>query len=268
MDITYELFTPEVALATLFKHNGDNRKLRPGVVKSYATDMRDGKWTECADPIVFSTEGQLMSGQHRLHAIVESGTSHEFIVIRNFPVNAGLNIDTQLPRSFLDNAKFAGISDVSTTLMGIARGIETGNAPYTKATVARLSMAERLTLVEKHRTAATWALTHLPRGRTSLIPVIAVARAYYVEKDEARLRRFCEVLKTGHYDNPDELAAITLRNWVLTTRNYSRSAEWRQSFKKVQNAIWYFMRREPLQVIRSISEERYPLAPSQGAIGA
>lgn len=268
MDITYEIFTPDVAMATINKHNGDNRKLRPGVVKSYATNMRNGTWTECADPIVFSTDGELMSGQHRLHAIVESGSSQAFIVIRNFPVSAGLNIDTQLPRTFLDNAKFAGISDVSTTLMGIARGIEIGSAPWTKAAVARLSMADRVALVEKHRTAATWAMAHLPRSKSSLIPVIAVARAYYVEKDEAHLRRFCEVFKTGRYDNPSELAAITLRNWVMTTRNYSRSAEWGPSFKKVQNAIWYFMRREPLQVIRSISEERYPLAPTQGTIGA
>lgn len=268
MDITYEIFTPDVALATINEHNTDNRKLRPGVVKSYATNMREGNWTECADPIVFSTDGELMSGQHRLHAIVESGTSHAFIVIRDFPVNAGLNIDTQLPRSFLDNAKFAGISDVSTTLMGVARGIALGNAPSTKVGAARLSMVDRLAQVEKHREAATWAMTHLPRSKTSLIPLVAVARAYYVEKDEAHLCRFCEVFKTGHYDNPSELAAITLRNWVMTNPNYSRSSEWGSSFKKVQNAIWYFMRREPLQVIRSISEERYPLAPTQGTIGA
>jgi hypothetical protein len=84
-NITCELktVTPEMALKLLancpYEHQ---RKLRPRLVARYARDMQAGNWNpgsvlelvECKDDLY------LVNGQHRLHAVVESGKEQCFVM--------------------------------------------------------------------------------------------------------------------------------------------------------------------------------------------
>jgi hypothetical protein len=80
----------------------------------YAADMSAGNWTECPSPILFFADGEVADGQHRLFAVVESQTTQQFLVTRNFPRDAALNIDNGRPRTLIDNARIAEIdADVS-----------------------------------------------------------------------------------------------------------------------------------------------------------
>ena len=68
------LITPELAYEALI-HNDENfqRPLTPGTVKEYARRMREKAWPLVPDPISFDVKGRTQNGQHRLHAVVESG---------------------------------------------------------------------------------------------------------------------------------------------------------------------------------------------------
>ena len=77
-----ERVTPEVARSML-QSNTDNRRLRKGAVLKYATIMMDGAWKTSPEPIIFSESGRLLNGQHRLSAVVHSGITQNFLVVRN-----------------------------------------------------------------------------------------------------------------------------------------------------------------------------------------
>jgi hypothetical protein len=264
MELVMEKVTPTKAEGWLNK-NKSNRKLRDGVVERYAEDMRNGQWTTCPVPICFYNDGDVADGQHRLWAIVESGCPQTFPVARGLTRADGLNIDTGLNRSIVDNARISGQdAGLSNQLLSVARAIAEGERGGAKP----LSNAQRLALVESHRDAAKWACANGPKGRwvNNAITVGAVARAWYVEKDHERLRRFCDVLGSGFSDGESESAAIAIRNYLVNKGTVTTSAGlWRDTFLKVQNAIRYFMLGKKLTVIKQVSEEAYPLRKSKKA---
>lgn len=68
------LVTPELAEKWLSESNPHNRHVKPHIVTRYAKDMKAGRWVFTGDPIQFDYEGNLLNGQHRLSAIIESDT--------------------------------------------------------------------------------------------------------------------------------------------------------------------------------------------------
>lgn len=106
-DLTIEEITPELA-RTYLGNNLNNRNLRRQVVESYTQDMKDGHWRFVGDPIRFAADGRLIDGQHRLTAIVESGTTQKTVVIRGLVQASQLVLDTGVKRSFGDHLKFLG----------------------------------------------------------------------------------------------------------------------------------------------------------------
>lgn len=263
LDFSIERYTPSKAQSVLNKHNTVNRKLREGVAEKYAADMKADKWTACLDPVAFYDDGTLANGQHRLWAIIEAETPQEFLTVRGVPKNAGLNIDTQLGRSLMDNAKISGENvNLSHRLIAACRAIE---GPRRNKSVA-WSFRQNLELVERHRAAAEWALTHGPymRGLGLSVVYAAMARAWYYEEDKERLEQFGRVLNKGFaMEGEADSAAVSIRNYLMAMPS-STSVPAEELFLKVQNAIWYFMKRKKLHQIKRMDEERYPLKKGHG----
>ncbi|WOB06543.1 hypothetical protein [Piscinibacter gummiphilus] len=257
MDIKIEDITPSKAEAWL-NQNKSNRKMRDGVAEKYADDMKNGRWTNCPEPISFYVDGDLADGQHRLWAILESGTTQRMPVARGLEREDGLNLNTGLGRSLIDNARISGVdTGISAAMISAARAIADGAAP-----VGSRSNAAKLAVVEEHREAATWASSNVKRVKLLSNSVVlgAVGRAWYHEADKDKLRRFCDVLGSGFSDGASESAAIAIRNYILAKgAQASSSALWRDSFLKVQNAIHYFMQGKKLSVIKGVADEAYPL---------
>jgi hypothetical protein len=266
MDIRIETITPKKAEAYL-NTNRSNRKLRDGVVERYADDMAKGRWTRCPAPICFYDDGDVADGQHRLWAIVESGVPQSFPVARGFTREDGLNIDTGLNRSIIDNAKISGAdTNLSRQLLTTARAITEGaHSSGSKSNSAKLAQ------LDDHRDASMWASSNVRRFRyLCSAPVLgAVGRAWYAETDKVRLKRFCTVLADGFMTDQSESSAVALRNYLISRGNVaSTSAQWTDTFLKVQNAINYFMRGKPLTVIKGVKEEAYPLPKKRAAVKA
>jgi hypothetical protein len=266
MHIIIETITPRIAEAWL-NANKSNRKMRDGVAEKYADDMKFGRWTSCPEPISFYLDGDLADGQHRLWAIVDSGTTQTFPVARGLTREDGLNLNTGLKRDVVDNARISGTdTTLSRSLIAAAKAIELGTLNGDKAAISNAAL---LAIVERNREAATFAAAIVRRRQLLCSAAVmgAVGRAYLHEPDRDRLKRFCDVLGTGFYEGPGETAAVTLRNYLLAKGSVaSSSALWRDTFLKSQNAIFYFMRDRKLTAIKSVAEDQYPLAKSKMAI--
>lgn len=64
----------------LMENNVCNRDFRPGWAKDIARQMKLGRWRASPEPIVITTRGRVVNGQHRLWAVVDTGTTQEFTI--------------------------------------------------------------------------------------------------------------------------------------------------------------------------------------------
>lgn len=107
-EIEWVEFTPEMAEEAL-RRVGRQRNQLAAVVKRYASDMRDGRWTKDASLIVFDQDGYLINGQHRLSAVVASGCTIGFWVARGWQGDAIFRMDQGRVRMTRDQLGISGI---------------------------------------------------------------------------------------------------------------------------------------------------------------
>lgn len=106
-DHEWEVITPEVAAALLAK-NDNNRVLSTNQVKKYARSMELGDWGLTGQPIIIDTNGNLVDGQHRLHAVVAVNQSIEFLVVRGVRPEVMPVVDRGKSRDAKDALRWAG----------------------------------------------------------------------------------------------------------------------------------------------------------------
>lgn len=105
-----ELITPKIAEQMLLA-NTSNRSLSWRLVAVYAADMEAGRWQLNGDVIRFSTDGQLLDGQHRLRAVVMSKTPVHMAVARDLPADVFMTIDAGRKRSAADVLGVGGVAN-------------------------------------------------------------------------------------------------------------------------------------------------------------
>lgn len=95
-----ERITPEVATKIL-EDSKDirNRAVSDGHVKWLADQMKAGKWILNGEAIILDDEGQLIDGQHRLWAVVNSGVTITTMVTRGADRKGFATIDTGAART-------------------------------------------------------------------------------------------------------------------------------------------------------------------------
>lgn len=79
MKTTQIMITPNLAKEYLTENTG-NRQINKGNLEFLLNEMRSGRWRVTHQGIAISRSGRLLDGQHRLAAIVESGTSQSMLV--------------------------------------------------------------------------------------------------------------------------------------------------------------------------------------------
>jgi len=95
--------TPEYARSLLSK-NGMNRPLNKAHVFNLANAMARGEWQINGESIKIAQCGTLLDGQHRLSAIVKTGSPCSIVVIKGLPLESFHTINT--------GAKTRGAADV------------------------------------------------------------------------------------------------------------------------------------------------------------
>jgi len=106
---------PEMA-KTLLK-NGKNRQLKPSRVEQYARDMSNGEWRMCDSQICIDVNGNVMNGQHRLHAIIKSETEQVFSFLFGCTKEDMEKIDCGASRSLYD---VTSLNDIDVGQYGVS----------------------------------------------------------------------------------------------------------------------------------------------------
>jgi hypothetical protein len=135
--VAWEWIAPEDA-ERLLDRNDSNRNVRSRVVSAYARDMEADRWLTTGETIKIGHNGELLDGQHRLQAVMQTGVGQKFLVVRDLDPEARRVIDTGAVRTGGDALRMAGLG---------------GGNPYALAGAARL-----FTLWDSGR------LTHMTSG--------------------------------------------------------------------------------------------------------
>lgn len=106
MKATIETITPEIAQRWLTK-NTNNRGVRVSYVDLLAKEMAEGRWLVNGDAFRFNGT-DMIDGQHRAMAIVQSGVTIKGVVIRGLASDTFRTIDAGRKRTVADIFKING----------------------------------------------------------------------------------------------------------------------------------------------------------------
>lgn len=132
LTFTVELIEPEVARYYMTKNRG-NRKQIESRINSYSNVMGIGNWRLNGEPIIFTSDDNLISGQHRLLAGIKAGVAFISVVIRGVDPNNVHDIDTGKSRSGADILEMRGIKNSSALAQMIRVIINTNRGHHISA---------------------------------------------------------------------------------------------------------------------------------------
>lgn len=95
--LSIETITPEIAQEYLNVTHVAQRKPSQPALFRYTMEMNAGHWVEppfTFDPLAFTPDGQLVNGQHRLLALIASGKTLKFFVLRGVQMQKPLKPHT------------------------------------------------------------------------------------------------------------------------------------------------------------------------------
>jgi hypothetical protein len=134
--------------------NHENRNLRSSKVRAFARDMRNGEWTTTGQPIQFDWNGNLIDGQHRCEAVIESGVTVRVLVVKGLDPKAKQVIDTGTKRTPADALKFSGYKHDLNATAAVARIAMGRDAGYLRTAFAgsapNITNAETVSWVDVH----------------------------------------------------------------------------------------------------------------------
>lgn len=198
VSITTEIVkvTPAIAEKMLGK-NVRNRHVNARVVERYRRAMVAGEWLVTGEAIKFAANGDLLDGQHRLAAIIESGKTISVMVVKGLPTSAQDVMDTGRARTVGDQLGIAGFTD-SSLLAAVARVVisyETDTLSLDRS----VTTPEVRAIVEGNTSIAFATSRARPISRgCDIRPAIAGATYYLLMKvDDQKVHEFFDRLTDG-----------------------------------------------------------------------
>jgi hypothetical protein len=116
--LSLEEITPARAESFL-KKNKNNRPVKVSNILKLKNDLQQGNFKLTHQGIALDWEGNLLDGQHRLMAIVESGVTASMYVTYNCDPDIFKVIDSGSTRNTNDVLKLLGVTNYSTVASGI-----------------------------------------------------------------------------------------------------------------------------------------------------
>lgn len=259
--VTYDLMlvTPDLAEQWLGKNVG-NRRVRKAILNRYSRDIAAGRWRENGSSVVRARNGNLLDGQHRLHAIVQTGEPAWLLVVQNVDDVAQPTIDDGAKRTTADRLTFRDEVNSHTTAAVLRRVMmwEAGKAFNSGA--YQPTSQEQLEFLDGHgdrlRAAVNAAVYYKKR---KLLPPSIIGLCWYVFSglDADGAQEFFDRLDDGAnlaYNHP----ITVLRNKLIDlTREPGRVPE--DTLLHYVVKTWNLYRaKKPAQVLRIGKTEQFP----------
>jgi hypothetical protein len=259
------VMTPEFA-AELLKHNhASNRRMKWNKINQYARDMEMGFWKLTHQGIAIDQSGDLVDGQNRLQAVIESGCSVPMLLVTGVPTKAMAAADQMAARSVADTARVLGkaFGKQETGYASAARFMMLGFNFKRKG----ITHQEIVAFAERHKQALDFAFEHIAHNKRGLTPAplrAVIARAWYRRGYRTRLKEFCEAILSGLVNNREkDSAAIRLRNWLMDALNMGGFRN--QIYAKCEEALSLFLDGLPCERLGTTKVELFPIPDDPSA---
>jgi hypothetical protein len=219
----WELITPELA-AVLLERNDNNRNRRSDRVDKYGRAMSLGDWGLTGQPIIIDRNGNLMDGQHRLMAVVDTGISVWFLVVRGVDPELMPLVDKGLARTAGDAFAWAGVPNSNMVAAAIRQFLALiyGTGSRDSHALNTITDQEMLDAFAEHEAFITWAAPIA----TSVAKSIKLSASQYLaamlwlslnECKPETIQEFSDQIVTGA--NLGEGSPIlAFRNWALNIK--------------------------------------------------
>lgn len=223
MKAQIEMITPAFARQAL-DQNPMNRSISNITVERYAREMKEGRWNNNGQPIIFAEDGTLLDGQHRMQAILHAQEPIGMWVIRGVPKENFVTIDTGRVRNLSDVLNIEGYSNTK-LIAGMAK------AAYNYA--SGLHFNRPLTtpvlndFINNHPRIKDVASEVAQEMRGTRLPKVPLAAVVFLGNEsrayDKEAREFIEGVASGAglWEGDPRL---TLREWVNKNRSSQNAA--------------------------------------------
>lgn len=248
--------TPAMAKDWLENCNANNRAKKRNAIERYARDMKNGNWELSSSAISFGCSGELLDGQNRLYAIVESGVTVKMVVATN--VTSGV-FDMNVRRTPADLYKMEDGGNINFTMSAMVRGklmiidgvkypTEIDIIDEYKESKELYDLAYEICVKNK---GANKRITK--KGGICLACFTAIKAGCRNEMIES----FFNTLATGFPDDRvDSSPAIALRNYLIQLPRKSGDSAVKEQFEMCCYSILCFMNQERKLIIRKPKNNR------------
>lgn len=255
--------TPDLAQEWLAR-NLNNRNVVPSRVAAYAAQMSAGSWKLTHQGIAFDEHGNLVDGQHRLRAVVQSGVATKFWVFRGVSREAMIAIDVGKSRTACD--AFLLLGDTATRDSVAVSRVLLGSYVFQRGETEKLDIAyaigwDKLRVFhDAMRDAIDFALLNASeKGLRHGCVSAAIASAWFTENREL-LSEFKEHFSSGLVTSESDVAAIKLRTFMLTSNKTRGGREARSDlFLRSCTALRAYLERRPLQKLYAAADSVFPI---------
>lgn len=145
---------PDLARYLITMNVEHNRRLNQNAIVKYGSDMLADRWVFTPELLVFTADGKLADGQHRLSAVAESGTTVHMLATFGWPIEVIYALDRGRGRTNGDGFTMRGIPSASraASIVNLVNKYDTvrGGSPTrqfsglgTLSTVAALAVYEQ-----------------------------------------------------------------------------------------------------------------------------
>lgn len=214
--------TPKMAKEILAT-NTHNRKITQTRVNKWAESMKRGEWQMNGEAIKISSDGVLLDGQHRLYAVIQSGTTIPVLIIRGLAPSSQDTMDTGKSRTLSDVLSLQGEKN-AIPLAAILSGLVIWNkyqpsAAFSGGQQYTITNGEALTFLQQHpgiREVPT-AVQTAARHSCLTAKVLGILYWHFCEVDQESTDMFIEKLSLG-VDLQAKDPILTLRNTLKSLR--------------------------------------------------
>lgn len=212
-----ETVTPERAKEYLERNKG-NRQLSKRTVQTYAEAIKRGEWKFNGESIKFDGAGNLIDGQHRLHAIVLAGIAVELAVFRDLAVESFATIDTGRNRTAGDVLSIMG-TPYANEVAAAARLVYAHTVGQPRLWRG-MTNALLIGFLEQHPQLVECANAAMRTPLTNrMLPRSVTVFGYYVASrlSEQKAHRFFAELASGRFEKRGSEPIYQLREKLIRT---------------------------------------------------
>lgn len=237
-----EAVDPSLA-KVLLEGNVINRPLSGSLVDSITRDILNDRWQVSHQGLALASDGRLLDGQHRLHAIIKANREVRIPVTYNVPPEAFSVIDL--------NGRPRTIADIA----ALTRGLKSGRLCVAAVKVihgltdppqqSRWTKAEIDELLDKYQSEVSWAVS-VVRSNAMRSSSIVGAIAYAYPTDKEKIELFARTLESRVSMTSPMAALLKAAERMLPV---STDNERRDLAHITLRCIWAYLRGEDLKKV-------------------